>query len=1191
MPQIINTNIASLNAQRNLNSSQAATNQALERLSSGLRINSAKDDAAGLAISTRFQSQINGLNVAIRNVGDGVSLSQTAEGALGAMTDSLQRIRELALQSANGTNSAADREALNAETQQLIAEISRAGSQTNFNGLNLLDGSFSSVFQVGANSGETISVSIGKLTADTLGVSTKSGVSATATSAALSGGDIVINGTSIGASRASDDTASTANQSASAIAKAAAVNRASAETGVTAIVDENTAAGTAMTASVTAGTVVVNGTSISVETTADATSSRAAVVSAINAQSGLTGVTAVDSGDDALGVSLVAADGRNITTSFTGTLTAESTGLAAAGTKTGGFTLVASSDTSEINITGANLSNAGLVSGSFTAGVSGVSSTARVADAFQAATSAALTAGATDVSTFANDFSDGAQSAAAIIVGNTAVAGTGVDFSLGNAVISGSTDISDFSYDFTATGTQATLTGTADLSGGLDRSGVGDEISFRISIVDGGNADITLSTDLSAAGALVTEIQSQLDAELGAGVVRAALDANDFLTFTEVAAEGSTIIFTTQPGGANAGNAGTLLGFAAGVNDSDTGTEGTIPASFDVVTDGPATETVSLSANYTTSAQLLQAINGQLTNSVASLNDDGQLTFTSNTEGNTSVVTVNNFIDPTNTTTLASVIGITSGTTDNGEAELDVSFTVNVDGLDYDVTLDQDYTDAANGGTAGAGNVAMLASINEQIAGSGFTATIDDSDFLTFTEDSQTGKALTITNNAGTVNADTVFGTDITDTVTGVSAVGADNATFTVTVDGGDAQNVNINSDIANSTALLADINGQITGAVASLDNDGFIVFTSDTTGSTSSVAVSNLGGSTVDQLGLAATSATGTDAVEASFKNLASGDLVVNGVSINAAKASNDSASFDTANSSSKQASGIAIAAAINESTGSTGVSASVNATVAKGTSAATDGTEGNSGTLYLNGVSVSLTAQSGADANRTFLVNQVNSVTGQTGVTAEDNGSSVTLTAADGRNIVLALDTNGDAISAANFGLAGAGISETDFTDGGATGITRANADAKTTYSTVTLSSAGEINLTGGTNGNSALASLGLSQGSFGGGVAGQFLTEVDISTQDGANAALTAVDNALNAVNGARAELGAIQNRFETTISNLAVTAENLSAANSRILDADFASETAALSRSQILQQAGISILAQANAAPQQVLSLLQ
>jgi flagellin len=1184
MPQIINTNIASLNAQRNLNSSQAATNQALERLSSGLRINSAKDDAAGLAISTRFQSQINGLNVAIRNVGDGVSLAQTAEGALGAMTDSLQRIRELALQSSNGTNSDADRQALNSETQQLIAEITRAGSQTNFNGLNLLDGSFASVFQVGANAGETISVKIGKLTADTLGVSSKSGVSAIATSSALSGGDLVINGVSIGASRASDDTASTASASASAIAKAAAINRATADTGVTAIVDKNTAAGTSMSAAVTAGTVVVNGTTISVETTADATSSRAAVVSAINAQSSLTGVTAVDSGDDALGVSLIAADGRNITTSFTGTLTSASTGLAAAGTKTGGFTLVAGSDIREISISGANLANSGLVSGTFTAGVSSVSSTARVANAFQAATAAVLTAGTTDVSTFANNFSDGPQSAAATIVGNAVLSATGTSFSLNPAVISGASDISDFSYDFTATGTQALLTGTVDLNAGLDFQV--NDVAFRISIVDGGNADIVLNTDLTAAGALVTEVQSQIDAELGAGVVRVALDANDFLTFTEVLAEGRTIIFTAQPATADAG---TLLGFTP-ANDTDTGTAGTIPASFDVVTDGPATETVTLSANYTSSDQLLQAINGQLTNSVASLNDDGQLTFTSNTSGAASSVTVNNYINP-GATTLASIIGIASGTTAAGAAEEDVAFTVNVDGLDYEVVLDQDYTDATVGGGAGSGNTALLASINEQIAGSGFTATINGDGFLTFTENTQTGKTITITDNGGNETADANFGVDITDTDTGVSAVGADNAIFTVTVDGGSAQNVNLNTNILTSEALIDAINGQITGAVASLDSDGNIVFTSSTTGATSSVAISGLGGSTVAQLGLTVGSETGDDAVEATFKNLASGDLVINGVSINAAKASNDSASFAAANSSSKQASGIAIAAAINESTGSTGVTATVNATITKGSSAATDGTQGNAGTLYLNGVSLSMTVQNGADANRTFLVNQVNSVTGQTGVTAEDNGSSVTLTAADGRNIVLALDTNGGAVAAANFGLAGAGISETDFTDGGATGITRANADAKTTYSTVSLTSGGAITMSGGTNGNSALESLGLFQGSFGGGVAGQFLTQVDISTQAGANAALAAVDNALNAVNSARADLGAIQNRFETTISNLAVTAENLSAANSRILDADFAAEAAALSRSQILQQAGISILAQANAAPQQVLALLQ
>jgi flagellin len=161
MPQVINTNIASLNAQRNLNASQGAANTALERLSSGLRINSAKDDAAGLAISTRFESQISGLNVAQRNANDGISLAQTTEGALNEVVSNLQRIRELAIQSANATNSQSDREALDAEVQQRIAEISRISNQTTFNGLKVLDGTFGiASFQVGANSGDTISVNL-----------------------------------------------------------------------------------------------------------------------------------------------------------------------------------------------------------------------------------------------------------------------------------------------------------------------------------------------------------------------------------------------------------------------------------------------------------------------------------------------------------------------------------------------------------------------------------------------------------------------------------------------------------------------------------------------------------------------------------------------------------------------------------------------------------------------------------------------------------------------------------------------------------------------------------------------------------------------------------------------------------------------------------------------------------------------
>jgi len=160
MPQVINTNIASLNAQRNLNASQTQANTALERLSSGLRINSAKDDAAGLAISERFQSQISGLNQAQRNANDGISLAQTAEGAMDEITNNLQRIRELAVQSANATNSPSDRQALNQEVQQRIEEINRIAAQTSFNGLKVLDGTFATqTFQVGANTGETIAIS------------------------------------------------------------------------------------------------------------------------------------------------------------------------------------------------------------------------------------------------------------------------------------------------------------------------------------------------------------------------------------------------------------------------------------------------------------------------------------------------------------------------------------------------------------------------------------------------------------------------------------------------------------------------------------------------------------------------------------------------------------------------------------------------------------------------------------------------------------------------------------------------------------------------------------------------------------------------------------------------------------------------------------------------------------------------
>lgn len=177
MALTINTNVASLNAQRNLGSTQGALAKSMQRLSSGLRINSAKDDAAGLAISDRMTAQIRGLNQAVRNANDGISLAQTAEGALQETTNILQRMRELAVQSSNGTNTTADRNSLDAEFQQLISETDRIASDTSFNGLNVLDGSFAAtanaaIFQVGADVGQTISINIASATAGGLSVAT-----------------------------------------------------------------------------------------------------------------------------------------------------------------------------------------------------------------------------------------------------------------------------------------------------------------------------------------------------------------------------------------------------------------------------------------------------------------------------------------------------------------------------------------------------------------------------------------------------------------------------------------------------------------------------------------------------------------------------------------------------------------------------------------------------------------------------------------------------------------------------------------------------------------------------------------------------------------------------------------------------------------------------------------------------------
>ncbi len=222
--QVINTNVMSLNAQRNLYQSNNDLATSIQRLSTGLRINSAKDDAAGLAISERFTSQIRGLNQAVRNANDGISLAQTAEGALGEVANNLQRIRELAVQSSNATNSNSDRAALQAEVSQLLSEINRVADQTTFNGVNLLDGSFSgAVFQIGANAGENITVSsLADANTAALGSVTQASASVAASgltgfASAIAAGGVTVNGVDIGAIGSASSAAERAGQLVDAI--------------------------------------------------------------------------------------------------------------------------------------------------------------------------------------------------------------------------------------------------------------------------------------------------------------------------------------------------------------------------------------------------------------------------------------------------------------------------------------------------------------------------------------------------------------------------------------------------------------------------------------------------------------------------------------------------------------------------------------------------------------------------------------------------------------------------------------------------------------------------------------------------------------------------------------------------------------------------------------------------------------
>ena len=523
---VINTNLSAIAAQNSLRTSALNQTTAMERLSSGIRINSAKDDAAGLAISTRMTANIRGLSAAIRNANDGISLTQTAEGALSSIGDNLQRIRELAVQSANTGNNESDRGALNTEARQLVSEIDRIANNSQFNGIKLLDGSFQNQsLQVGAgnDSNDRIAISIGSAKVSALGIGSNSSYSKVLTegsavsNVALVAGTLSINGAQIGGSFS--DGVSYTNADSSAIAKASAINAASGLTGVTATVSKTEVTGAAATtfADVAAGQVMINGVDVgAIGASRNAVERGVQTAAAINAKTSQTGVTATASTSTGA-LALTAADGRNITVSTT-TAGGDATGLIT--TKT--HSLPTSAATSAFKLNGVEVA----------------------AYTPPAALTVSRTTGTSSV-TEASDITFGDLTAGQSVTVN------GLTYTAGSATVSAA-DVAGAFASITAAKTAAEMTNTVNTAaagrgtytGAWAGTSASAALSSTSNIVVTAAAVGVLPPAYTAVGSQGAALRDLINAKTAQSGVTAATDSTGALTLTVAASDGRGVEIT-----------------------------------------------------------------------------------------------------------------------------------------------------------------------------------------------------------------------------------------------------------------------------------------------------------------------------------------------------------------------------------------------------------------------------------------------------------------------------------------------------------------------------------------------------------------------------------------------------------------------------------------------------------------------
>jgi flagellin len=502
------------------------------------------------------------------------------------------------------------------------------------------------------------------------------------------------------------------------------------------------------------------------------------------------------------------------------------------------------------------------------------------------------------------------------------------------------------------------------------------------------------------------------------------------------------------------------------------------------------------------------------------------------------------------------------------------------------------------GGDKASSAIAKVAAINAVSAQSGVSASVGKT-IVSGTSQGSSGTALTgsviingvttgdfsTTTDAGVSRANTVAAINLITNQTGVRAVDTGDIAKGVQLIADDGRNVTVSYKTLTAAATGLGAEGVATGSYQLTSISGApIVLSSSSSGTIANAGVTaGTYAANVSTVTAVARTVATTAAPAASTSGvLAAGTMRINGIAIDAAVTASDTASNVEATSSSKSASAIAIAAAINAKTGLTGVTAKAEPNIIVGTTFTNNSLDK---TVRLNGVSIAITAAQAA--TRGGVVTEINKVSGQTGVVASDNGRGLTLTAADGRNISLAVVTNtGTADGRAN----SIGIdSANTFSIAAATATTFA--DAFTTYGSVTLTSELAFNLEGGSDGNQSFASLGFKTGTVGGANNGIKIANVDVGTQTGAQLAITALDAAMKTVSMSQAQLGAYQNRLDSAIANLTEGSTNMNASRSRVLDTDYAKESTNLAKAQIISQAATAMLAQANQSAQSVLALLK